>query len=179
MLPVVSTANAYDVWYQRGAFELAVSAPWAMIMTDPPGFRTSSRDRDAALRILPLSTLDVAATGREIQFYRDWLAHPMRDQYWDPAVVDDEYAAIEVPVYNIGGWYDFSASETIANYVGIPTLRKECTPVRGPLLVVRRADQDSGPRAISLRQQDVGGEVSTVGEWNHDLAMLDDPVCRL
>ena len=119
MLPVVSTANAYDVWYQRGAFELAVSAPWAMIMTDPPGFRTSSRDRDAALRILPLSTLDVAATGREIQFYRDWLAHPMRDQYWDPAVVDDEYAAIEVPVYNIGGWYDFSASETIANYVGM------------------------------------------------------------
>ena len=119
MFPVVTSANVYDVWYHRGVFELAVAGLWAMVVTDPTGFKRSSRDMDAALRIHPLSTLDVGATGREIQFLRNWLAHPVRDQYWDPVVVNDEYDKIEVPVYNVGGWYDIFASETVANYVGM------------------------------------------------------------
>ena len=119
MLPIITIADAYDVWYHRGALELALAGPWAMMMTDPTGFVRSTRDRDAALRLLPLSTLDVGATGREIQFFRNWLAHPTRDQYWDPAVATDEYDDIEVPVYNIGGWYDIFASETVRNYAGM------------------------------------------------------------
>ena len=145
MLPVVSLANAYDVWYHRGVLELALAGPWALWMTDPTEFKTSSRDRDAVLRILPLNMLDVGAAGREIQFFRNWLAHPVRDQYWEPAVVTDEYDKIKVPVYNIGGWYDIFASETIANYVGMVRNAKSKAVRKSQRLLMGPWDHGTSP----------------------------------
>jgi len=119
MLPIVTTSNLYEVVYHDGALELATLGLWAMQVTDPPGFRLASRGVDAALRTLPLTRLDVGATGRKIPFLRDWIAHPTPGAYWDPAIVDDEYSKIEIPVLNVGGWYDIFAPETVKNYAGV------------------------------------------------------------
>ncbi len=35
-----------------------------------------------------------------------WLAHPLRDDYWRQGSVCENYAAIECPVYAVGGWAD-------------------------------------------------------------------------
>ena len=37
---------------------------------------------------------------------RTWLAHQRRDAYWKHGSVCEDYAAIEVPVYAVGGWTD-------------------------------------------------------------------------
>jgi uncharacterized protein len=136
MLPVVTSANLYESIYHNGALELATSGLWAMFLTDPPGYNASSRDVDAALRLLPLSTLDVGATGREMTFFRRWLSHPTSDAYWEPAIVDDEYEKIDIPVYNVGGWYDIFATETVSNYVGMVHNVKSQSIRRGQRLLM-------------------------------------------
>ena len=35
-----------------------------------------------------------------------WLEHPLRDDYWRQGSVCENYAAIECPVYAVGGWAD-------------------------------------------------------------------------
>ena len=35
-----------------------------------------------------------------------WLAHQRRDDYWKHGSVCENYDAIEVPVYAVGGWAD-------------------------------------------------------------------------
>ena len=35
-----------------------------------------------------------------------WLGHQRRDAYWKHGSVCEDYAAIEVPVYAVGGWVD-------------------------------------------------------------------------
>lgn len=35
-----------------------------------------------------------------------WMRHPWRDEYWRHGSVCEDYAAIEVPVYLVGGWAD-------------------------------------------------------------------------
>lgn len=35
-----------------------------------------------------------------------WLQHPLRDAYWRQGSVCEDYAAIECPVYAVGGWAD-------------------------------------------------------------------------
>jgi putative CocE/NonD family hydrolase len=56
---------------------------------------------------LPLADLDEFATGERVDWYRDAMAHPRRDDaYW----VARDYAAgvskVTAPVQLIGGWYD-------------------------------------------------------------------------
>jgi putative CocE/NonD family hydrolase len=36
----------------------------------------------------------------------DWVSHQRRDAFWKQGSVCDDYAAIEVPVYMVGGWND-------------------------------------------------------------------------
>ena len=35
-----------------------------------------------------------------------WMRHPWRDDYWKHGSICEDYAAIEIPVYAIGGWAD-------------------------------------------------------------------------
>ena len=35
-----------------------------------------------------------------------WLAHQRRDAYWQHGSVCEDFAAIECPVYAVGGWAD-------------------------------------------------------------------------
>ena len=35
-----------------------------------------------------------------------WMAHPTRDAYWQHGSVNENYAAIECPVFAVGGWLD-------------------------------------------------------------------------
>lgn len=39
-------------------------------------------------------------------FFARWLEHPHRDAYWRHGSICEDYAAIECPVYAVGGWTD-------------------------------------------------------------------------
>jgi len=119
MVPRLTSSNVYEMMYHRGAFELATIGLWALKTTNPIDYGRNKPRILAALDSLPLVTLDIVASGRKIPFLRDWISHPAEGAYWRPVIVDDEYGDIDIPVLNIGGWYDIFATETVNNYVGM------------------------------------------------------------
>ena len=57
-------------------------------------------------RQLPLINADIAAIGREIPYFRDWLQHPEYDAFWSALNTEERLDQIDVPVVQQGGWYD-------------------------------------------------------------------------
>ncbi len=53
-----------------------------------------------------------------------WLAHQRRDDYWKHGSVCEDYAAIQVPVYAVGGWTDGYTNSVPRLLEGLPGPRK-------------------------------------------------------
>jgi uncharacterized protein len=104
--------------YRGGAFQLNVMMTW--------GMRTSGRTAQSiefdnwreAFRILPLEECDTAS-GRDLPFWKDWLAHPTYDEYWDRMNVATRWADVAAPGLHLGGWFDLYADNTFANFNGM------------------------------------------------------------
>ncbi len=111
--PVATGSNYYDGWiYQGGAFQLGFNLFWAQLMT-APRMRTSLGEQ---FRHLPISEPPLLAGNESARFYRDWLAHPTEDEFWDEVRIDRLYGQVQVPAFNIGGWYDLLLKGTLENY---------------------------------------------------------------
>lgn len=41
-----------------------------------------------------------------VPYAEEWLSHQRRDAYWQHGSVCEDYSAIKVPVYAVGGWLD-------------------------------------------------------------------------
>jgi putative CocE/NonD family hydrolase len=49
--------------------------------------------------------------GRDVEWYRDLVRHPTRDEFWQGLSWEDSYELWNFPVFNVGGWFDsFNAS---------------------------------------------------------------------
>ena len=95
--------------YAGGAFQLALCLLAAVIWTTNYATVTNAAElffKRQFTRHLPLIDLDVEAIGREIPFYRDWLAHPTDDDYWQQFSGRGRYQDIGVPIFQQAGWYD-------------------------------------------------------------------------
>jgi len=113
IFPVVTGSDYYNGWiYQGGAFQLGFNLFWVQLMTAPKA-RGSLDDQ---FRHLPITDPPLLATSPAGRFYRDWLAHPTDDEYWQALAINHRYGQIEVPVFNVGGWYDLFLSGTLENY---------------------------------------------------------------
>ena len=66
---------------------------------------------------LPLS--DLGGLEALLSFYRDWLNHDTRDEYWTAVAPKESYAAMCTPALHIGGWYDLFIAGTIENFTGL------------------------------------------------------------
>jgi putative CocE/NonD family hydrolase len=68
-------------------------------------------------RHLPLQTMDEAA-GFRSERWRESLAHPTVDTYWEPMCYQDALAegAVDLPVLHISGWYDDEQIGTPRNF---------------------------------------------------------------
>jgi putative CocE/NonD family hydrolase len=117
--PRVMCADLFSgLVYRGGAFQLNVMMTW--------GMRTSGRTAQSiefdnwreAFRILPLDACDTKS-GRDLPFWKDWLAHPTYDDYWARMDVSSRWEQFAVPALNLGGWFDLYADNTFANFNGI------------------------------------------------------------
>lgn len=120
--PRVMCADLFSgLVYRGGAFQLNVMMTW--------GMRTSGRTAQSiefdnwreAFRLLPLDTAD-RQSGRDLPFWKDWLAHPTDDDYWATMDVSAHWNEFAVPALNLGGWFDLYADNTFANFNGIQKL---------------------------------------------------------
>ena len=101
-----------------------------------------------------------------------WLSHQRRDDYWKPASVNEDYAAIECPVFAVGGWADgyTNAIFRLMEHLDVP--RKALI---GPWGHKYPHQGIPGP-AIGFLQE-------AVRWWDHwlkgvDTGMMDEPMVR-
>ncbi len=136
---------AGDCWkrayYCDGVFSLALTWSWLCFEC---AARTSENallgqiDAPAVLRSLPLASLDEESGGSRVQSWRDYVTHTRYDEQWRPLNVRARLAEVTVPALLIGGWYDYYAGETFANYLALrrgapmPRLRDSHRVLVGP-----------------------------------------------
>ena len=116
IVPRVIGANMYETgWYQGGAFHLGTAAMWAMRYDGRTRQDIFDYNWEQLFRKLPLAELDREA-GKDVHFFRDWIAHPDYDDYWRAQSIEERYPNIKVPVLQIGGWYDVLVRGTFHHF---------------------------------------------------------------
>ena len=116
IVPRVIGANMYETgWYQGGAFHLGTAAMWAMRYDGRTRQDIFDYNWEQLFRKLPLAELDREA-GKDVHFFRDWIAHPDYDDYWRAQSIEERYPNIQVPVLQIGGWYDVLVRGTFHHF---------------------------------------------------------------
>jgi putative CocE/NonD family hydrolase len=162
--PVVATSDLHGAWVgEGGASSLWFNVSWLLSSLGPdvlarraPGDTARAAQLTKAidrmgdhLPALPGAVdeaLDDAFVG---DIYRSWLAHPTRDAFWRDLSPREAHPRIQVPTFNVGGWYDVFLGGSLDNAVGM--WAKGAT----------EASRD-GTRLI-------------VGPWRHAIPSLADP----
>ena len=108
IITVCSTDDRYadDVHYMGGCL-LTEDAMWSAFMLATNALPPDPKIAGDGWRDMWLARLEANTCWSE-----HWLAHQRRDAYWRRGSVAEDYGAIEVPVYAVGGWLD-SYSNTI------------------------------------------------------------------
>jgi uncharacterized protein len=135
--PVVTSSEYYEGWtYQGGAFQLGFCLYWVLLGLAPDTIIRLAKahegndgelerllaaldDIEEQYHHLPLSTLPIFKNSQAAGYYFDWLAHETRDVYWKGSSIQSSYDKIQVPAFNIGGWYDLFLKGTLENYEGM------------------------------------------------------------
>lgn len=125
VISLCSTDDRYadDVHYMGGCL-LTENLNWASvmfsIMTLPPDPELVGDD----WRAMWLERLE-----NHPLLIEPWLTHQRRDAYWQHASVCEDYAAIECPVYAVGGWEDGYSN---AVFRLLANLKAPCKGLIGP-----------------------------------------------
>ena len=123
--------------YQGGAFQLGWSATWSLRMDGRTAQNIDIYNWEQLFHVLPVRDLPEKA-GKDMPYYRDWVDHPDRDDYWKELAIEERYGDINIPILQIGGWYDFFALGTFENFVsmrvrgGAPAARENQRALVGP-----------------------------------------------
>ena len=102
IVTVYSTDDRYadDIHYMGGCL-LTENPNWGFTM-----FAHNARPPDPALVGERWREMWLARLENNRPWIIDWLRHQRRDAFWKHGSVCEDYAAIECPVYAIGGWAD-------------------------------------------------------------------------
>ena len=117
---------AGDCWkrayYCDGAFSLGLTWSWLC-------FETCARTSEAALmplfdvrgilESLPLLAMDERSGAGHVNSFRDYAQHCAYDDHWRQINVRQELHRCQTPMLLMGGWYDYYAGETFANYAAL------------------------------------------------------------
>ena len=122
MFPYVGGSDIFNHWvYCNGAFALSINVFWGAVSVST---RTSQEimeepvDWMHALKILPISSIP-DSIGRRVPWYKDWLKNSVDNDYWQRWSIEDKYSGIDIPVFDMSGWYDIFIQGTITNYLGM------------------------------------------------------------
>jgi putative CocE/NonD family hydrolase len=135
--PAFTASDYYEGWtYQGGALEWGFMVNWVLPflttadllrhhrLQPVPDF-DAWRERlidaiDGANEVamtLPLGEIPVNPAWTP--YFREWLAHPTRDAFWQAVSIEDRYDQVRVPALNIAGWYDIFLAGSIRNFTGV------------------------------------------------------------
>jgi len=173
LIPMFMTGDPWlRAYYSDGAFSLALNVIWLCFevcgkTSESP--LMNAYDMTRLFRTLPLERMDEASGAEPLPFWRDYVGHWTRDEYWENLSIVDKYDAFEMPVMLIAGWYDYYPREMLRTYLGLvedaptPELASQRRIVIGPwghgiTGSSEFGDLDFGPEALA----DTG---ELFGEW--------------
>ncbi len=103
IVPMHFTDDRYadDVHYMGGCLLASQMLPWASVMLANNAAPPDPRFVGERWREMWLERMEQTPP-----FVEAWLQHQYRDDFWKHGSVCEDYGAIEVPVYAVGGWAD-------------------------------------------------------------------------
>ena len=131
--PAIAGADLHDGWlYEGGALSLSFrpggrprwGSVWrgaATTLASKTAWPAPSATRGAGTA--RRGRFDLAPIATAIPFFREWLDHPTRDDYWTQRSAAALYERITVPALHIGGWYDSFNEGTVRTFMRLT----ECT----------------------------------------------------
>ncbi len=121
VVTLCSTDDRYadDVHYAGGCVQSIDMLPWASQMLVWNAVPPDPAVVGERWRELWLDRLD-----RTPPYVEAWLAHQRRDAYWKHGSVCEDFAAIECPVFAVGGWADGYTNAVLRLLEGLSCPRK-------------------------------------------------------
>lgn len=117
IVPMFTTQNTYSIWVDRGAPFLKGPLYWLLHFG---GKRENDdithKNLQNILWKLPVNELDVLGLRHKVSFYREYLAHPTPDAFWEELGAHNEVESVDIPALIIGGWYDSFLTGTMEDY---------------------------------------------------------------
>jgi len=158
---------ADDVHYRGGCLLAVDMLQWAVSMLVWNALPPDPAVAGAAWRERWLERLTVTPA-----FVEPWMSHQLRDDYWRHGSVREDYSAIEVPVYAVGGWSDGYTDAIPRLLTGLTVPRKGLI---GPWSHAFPNDSVPGP--------EIGFLEEALRWWDHwlkgiDTGIMDEPMLR-
>jgi hypothetical protein len=179
--PIVTASNYHENWtYQGGAFEQWFNESWTSGLAQDT-FNRKIKDESNALvgdQVLPLNKYPVfnmraPHDGAELTqavapYFRDWLAHPLYDDYWKQWSIEENFQNIQVPALTIAAWYDIFQGGSLRNYMGLKAHGRSEAARKGQHLIVAIGGHSGWGRTVG--QVDFGpdapfDENEVIVEW--------------
>ena len=158
---------ADDVHYRGGCLLAVDMLQWAVSMLVWNALPPDPAVAGAAWRERWLERLALTPA-----FIEPWMSHQLRDDYWRHGSVREDYSAIEVPVYAVGGWSDGYTDAIPRLLTGLTVPRKGLI---GPWSHAFPNDSVPGP--------EIGFLEEALRWWDHwlkgiDTGIMDEPMLR-
>jgi len=102
VVAVMGTADPHRAWHPGGATALELALRFAAATGEREDLSVRQLDLGRALAFRPVREADRVAV-RERPWYREGLAHPLRDAWWQARAAGP---AAPPPALVVGGWYD-------------------------------------------------------------------------
>jgi len=165
MVPAVTTPDIHGNWiYTNGALHYGFALPWGGVDIDGHVDQFwADFDWPSIFPHLPVATSDDAAHHRT-PHYRDWLAHPTRDSYWDGISLETGYNKIGVPILTIEGWYDIFLRGALQDDIQVRKQGQTASARTGKRLLIGPWAHSTGGR-VALVNGRAGGAAQPDRLW--------------
>ncbi|GAB4150629.1 MAG: CocE/NonD family hydrolase [Planctomycetota bacterium] len=120
IIPIVALPDpVLNVPYQNGSVFWNMIT-WAMFIAGRTNQDVSQYNWERLYGFRPLDRID-EELGFVSKPWRDWMAHPHKDEYWKRACYMHKVHSLDIPALHICGWYD---DDGISTYENFPMARK-------------------------------------------------------
>ncbi len=134
-----SASQFHAQTYAGGSLSLETAASWLVIVAEqerraaPIAIARTLRRLPSVLSELPLVDLDELATGGRVDWYRESMAHPRRDDtFWGVRDYTAGVTEVTAPVQLVGGWYDIFLPWMLEDFCALQSAGRNVQLIIGP-----------------------------------------------